>query len=86
MPYAELLTRSCFSLLDGASQPAELIEAAAKAGVEHLGLADRDGVYGLVQAHVAAKEHGIHLLAGATVTVIGQPAVVLYPENFAATE
>lgn len=83
MPYAELLTRSCFSLLDGASQPAELIEAAAAQGVAHLGLADRDGVYGLVQAHVAAKEHGVHLLAGATITVIGQPAVVLYAENLA---
>jgi error-prone DNA polymerase len=83
MPYAELLTRSCYSLLDGASQPAELIETAAKQGIAHVGLADRDGVYGVVQAHKAAKEHGVHLLCGATVTVIDRPAVVLYAENLA---
>lgn len=81
MPYAELISRSCFSLLDGASQPAELVEAAAAAGATHFGLADRDAVYGVVQAHKAAQEHGVHLLCGATVTVIGRPAVVLYAEN-----
>lgn len=77
VPYAELLSRSCYSLLDGASQPQELCEAAVRAGVSHLGLADRDGVYGLVQAHKAAEEHGIHLVCGATVTVVDRPAVVL---------
>jgi len=83
MPYAELLSRSCYSLLDGASQPAELVEAAAAQGVSHLGVADRDGVYGLVQAHRAATEHGVHLLCGATLTVIGRPAVALYAQNLA---
>ncbi|MCA9568980.1 MAG: error-prone DNA polymerase [Myxococcales bacterium] len=81
MPYAEPVSRSCFSLLDGASQPAELVEAAAAAGVAHLGLADRDAVYGLVQAHKAARDHDVHLLCGATVTVIGRPAVVLHAED-----
>jgi error-prone DNA polymerase len=83
MAYAEPITRSCFSLLDGASQPAELVEAAAAAGATHLGLADRDAVYGLVQAHKAAQEHGVHLLCGATITVIGRPAVVLHAESLA---
>ncbi|MEZ4319468.1 MAG: error-prone DNA polymerase [Myxococcota bacterium] len=81
--YAELMSRSCFSLLDGASQPAELVDAAARQGVAHLGLADRDSVYGVVQAHKAARETGVHLLCGATVTVIGRPAVVLYAETLA---
>ncbi|MCB9677024.1 MAG: error-prone DNA polymerase [Alphaproteobacteria bacterium] len=81
MAYAELVARSCYSLLDGASQPAELVEAAARNGAVHLGLADRDGVYGLVQAHKAAAETGVHLLCGATVTVIGRPAIVLYAET-----
>ncbi|MEZ4235385.1 MAG: DNA polymerase III subunit alpha [Myxococcota bacterium] len=67
--YAELLTRSCFSLLDGASQPNEIVEAAARCGVGHLGLCDRDGVYGLVQAHKAASDHGVHLVCGAHLTV-----------------
>ena len=51
MGYPELLSRTCFSLLDGASQPHELVEAAAEAGVTHLGVVDRDGVYVLVSDH-----------------------------------
>ncbi|MEQ1568926.1 MAG: DNA polymerase III subunit alpha [Myxococcota bacterium] len=69
MAYAELVTRTCYSLLDGASQPNELVAAAAAAGIDHLGVCDRDGVYGLVQADTAARDHGVHLVCGATVTV-----------------
>ncbi len=83
MAYAELLSRSCCSLLEGASHPHELIEAAAQLGIAHLGLADRDGIYGVVQAHKAANEHGVHLVCGATVTVKDHPAVVLLVENAA---
>ncbi len=75
--YAELLARSCFSLLDGASQPDELARAAASAGVAHLGIADRDGVYGVVQAGKAAAELGVHAVLGATLTVQGRAAVAL---------
>jgi error-prone DNA polymerase len=81
MPYAELIARSCFSLLEGASQPHELIDAAREAGAAHLGLVDRDCVYGLVQAHKAASDSGVHLLCGATVTVASRPPVVLLAQN-----
>jgi len=81
MAYAELMSRSCFSLLDGASQPHELVEAAAEGGVGHLALADRDCIYGLVQAQKAASDTGVHLISGATVTVTGRPPVVLLAEN-----
>ena len=81
MSYAELMSRSCFSLLDGGSQPHELVEAAATRGVAHLALADRDCIYGLVQAQKAAAETGVHLISGATVTVSGRPAVVLLAED-----
>ncbi|MEQ1503041.1 MAG: PHP domain-containing protein, partial [Myxococcota bacterium] len=77
MPYAELLARTCYSLLDGASQPHELVDAAAAAGVTHVGVCDRDGVYGLVQAHRSATERGIHLVCGATITVADRAAVAL---------
>jgi len=77
MAYTELLSRSCFSLLDGASQPDELVRAAAACGIAHLGIVDRDSVYGVVQAHRAAIEHGVHLICGATVTVADHPGVVL---------
>ncbi len=81
MPYAELLARSHFSLLEGASAPEELIAAAAEAGVSHLGVVDRDGVYGLVRAHKAAAEVGVTLVCGATLTVRGRPPVVLLAED-----
>ncbi|MBX2796679.1 MAG: DNA polymerase III subunit alpha [Myxococcales bacterium] len=83
MPYAELLSRSCFSLLDGASQPHELVEAAARSGVGHLGVADRDSVYGLVQAHKAASDHGVHLLCGASLTIREQPSAVMLVSEIA---
>ncbi|HSC86739.1 MAG TPA: error-prone DNA polymerase [Polyangiaceae bacterium] len=47
--FVELLARSCFSFLRGASQPEELIEHAAKLGLGGLGLVDLDGLYGMVR-------------------------------------
>jgi error-prone DNA polymerase len=81
MAYAEPIARSCFSLLDGASQPHELIEAAAACGIAHLGLCDRDGVYGLVQAAGPARELGVHLVCGATLTVEDSPSISVLVES-----
>jgi hypothetical protein len=53
------------------------VEAAARAGVSHLGVVDRDGLYGVVRAHGAAKEHGLALRLGATVTIQGHPPISL---------
>jgi error-prone DNA polymerase len=74
---AELTARSCFSLLDGASQPDALVRAAVERGYRHLGLVDRDGVYGAALAHSAARSAGLHLVHGATVTVEDGAAIVL---------
>ena len=65
MGYAELTGRSCFSLLEGASQPEELVLAAARAGCSSFALTDRDAVYGAVQAHKVARSHGVALILGA---------------------
>ena len=81
MPYAELTARSCFSLLEGASQPDELLAAAAEAGCSHFALTDRDAIYGVVQAHKAAREHGVHLLVGAVLTMQDAPAVSVRVES-----
>ena len=69
MSYVPLWCRSNFSFLDGASQPDELVEQAHALGIEALALTDRDGVYGMVRAHVKAKELGVRLIVGAEVTV-----------------
>ena len=76
--YAPLLTHSNYSFLEGASHPEELIEEAHRLGLAHLGLADRDGLYGAVRAHTASAEAGVHLLLGSTVSVDDGTTITLY--------
>ena len=72
--YVPLWCRSNFSFLDGASHPDELVEQAHALGMEALALTDRDGVHGMVRAHVKAKELGVRLIVGAEVTITGADA------------
>ncbi|MGH2571590.1 MAG: PHP domain-containing protein, partial [bacterium] len=69
MSYVPVWVKSNFSFLEGASHPAELVERAHELGLEAVALTDRDGVYGIVQAHVRARELGVKLLIGAEITV-----------------
>ncbi len=71
MTYVPLWCKSNFSFLEGASHPEELIEQAHAFGLRSLALTDRDGVYGMVRAHVRAQELGIHLIVGTEVTIDG---------------
>jgi error-prone DNA polymerase len=72
--YVPLWCKSNYSFLEGASHPAELVERAHHLGLEHLALTDRDGLYGIVRAHVRARELGVRLIFGAQVTVASPPA------------
>jgi error-prone DNA polymerase len=67
--YAPLWCKSNFSFLEGASHPEELVEEAHRLGLRSLAVTDRDGVYGMVRAHVKAKELGLHLVCGVQLTV-----------------
>jgi error-prone DNA polymerase len=68
--HAELLARSNFSFLRGASSPEELVERAVALGYGALGLADLDGVYGLAKAWFRSGQlGGLKLLAGAELTL-----------------
>ena len=69
MSYVPLWCKSNFSFLEGASHPDELVERAHALGVRGLALTDRDGVHGVVRAHVKARELGVPLIVGAEVTV-----------------
>ena len=69
MTYVPLWCRSNFSFLEGASHPDELVHEAARYGIPAIALTDRDGLYGAVRAHKAAKETGVKLILGATLTV-----------------
>jgi error-prone DNA polymerase len=50
-PYIELLSQSCFSFLQGASHPEELVETAIALGYRGLALTDENGFYGIVRAY-----------------------------------
>lgn len=67
--FAELLGRSCFSFLEGASRPVEMVEQSQAVGQSAVGLCDRDGLYGSVRAHVAAKNIDHPVVVGAELTL-----------------
>jgi error-prone DNA polymerase len=62
--YAELGARSNFSLLDGASHPAELVAQAQALGHAGIGICDTNSLAGVVRGHVAAKELGLPFVVG----------------------
>src|SRR5688500_5572902 len=67
--YAELHCHSNFSFLDGASHPEELVEQAARLGLEALALTDHDGMYGVVRFAEAAAELNIGTVFGAELSL-----------------
>ncbi|TPV96904.1 MAG: DNA polymerase III subunit alpha [Myxococcales bacterium FL481] len=79
--YAALWCKSNYSFLEGASHPDELVEQAHSTGIRSLALCDRDGVYGVVRAHVRALELGLHLIVGAQVSVDDGTSIVLLAQS-----
>ena len=69
MPYAELHCHSNFSFLDGASHPEELVEEAARLGLEAIALTDHDGMYGVVRFAEAAAELKVPTVFGAELSL-----------------
>ncbi|HQY64152.1 MAG TPA: error-prone DNA polymerase [Polyangiaceae bacterium] len=61
----ELVARSSFSFLAGASSPEALVRTAAALGYDTLGVCDLHGLYGMVRAHEEAKKLGVRLVVGA---------------------
>ncbi len=74
MAYVPLWVKSNYSFLEGASHPHELVDRAHQLGLPALAITDRDGVYGIVRAHVRARELGLPLVIGAQVTVGDDPS------------
>ncbi|MBN1655373.1 MAG: error-prone DNA polymerase [Deltaproteobacteria bacterium] len=67
--YVPVWVKSNFSFLGGASHPEELVEQAHALGLPAIAITDLDGVYGIVEAHVRARQLGIKLLVGAEISV-----------------
>ncbi|MER7071562.1 PHP domain-containing protein [Terrabacter sp. NPDC000476] len=61
-PVIDLHTHS--SVSDGTQTPAELVAAAAEAGVDVLAITDHDTVAGWPEATAAARRHGVTLVRG----------------------
>jgi error-prone DNA polymerase len=67
--YVELHAASAFSFLEGASQPEELIRAAAEAEMPAMALLDRNGLYGVARFHAAGKARGVRAHIGAEIAM-----------------
>ncbi len=68
-PYTELHSHSHFSLLDGASSPADLVARAEVLGMTALALTDHDAVYGAPAFVRAAQAAGVRPILGAELTL-----------------
>jgi error-prone DNA polymerase len=79
--YVPLWCKSNFSFLEGASHPEELVEECVRLGLPALALSDRDALYGVVRAHVRARELGVHLLVGAQMTLEPDTQLVLLAQD-----
>jgi len=79
--YAELHCRSNFTFLCGASHPEELVERAQTLGYTSLAITDECSLAGVVRAHVAAKECGLHLILGTDITLDCGLRMVLLATN-----
>jgi error-prone DNA polymerase len=69
MSYAELHCHSGFSLLDGASNPEDLIARVAAIGMRAVALTDHDDLGSAVRWAEAGREHGVEAIVGVEVTV-----------------
>jgi error-prone DNA polymerase len=74
-PYAELHLHTCYSLLEGASTPKDLIVRAARHGYDALAITDRNNLYGAMVFARACRDAGIRSIIGVELTVAGDPDV-----------
>ena len=75
-PTFDLQSHSIHS--DGELAPANVVEAAAHAGVELLALSDHDSTEGVAEAQRAAREHGVALVPAVEISVLDPAAQDLH--------
>ncbi|MDP8978883.1 MAG: PHP domain-containing protein, partial [Actinomycetota bacterium] len=63
--FVHLAARTCYSLRDSAIRPRELAEGVAERGMDTVGVADRDGLYGAVRVAQACGRAAVRALYGA---------------------
>src|SRR3954470_22418858 len=81
MQYTELHAHSCYSFLDGASQPDELALRAAELGYEAFALTDHDGLSGSLEFAHAARAAGVRPITGCELTLADGSHLTLLVES-----
>jgi error-prone DNA polymerase len=81
MSYCELHASSAFSFLRGGSFPEQLAEVAAELEMPAMALLDRNGIYGAQRFSVAAREHGVHPIVGAELSMEDGSILPVLVEN-----
>ena len=79
--FAEVGARTNFTLLDGASHPAEMVATAALLGHAGIGVCDTNSLAGVVRAHVAAKELGIRFIVGTRLVLDDGVSYLAWPTD-----
>ncbi|UKZ02885.1 error-prone DNA polymerase (plasmid) [Streptomyces viridifaciens] len=67
--WAELHVHTTYSFLDGASDPAALVDEAARLGIETLAVTDHDGLYAAAVFAAEARRTGLRTVFGAELTL-----------------
>ena len=81
MTHAELHAHSCYSFLDGASQPEEMAERAAELGYEAFALTDHDSLCGSLEFAQAARDAGLRPITGCELTLADGSHLTLLAED-----
>ena len=79
--FAEVGARTNFTLLDGASHPAEMVATAAVLGHAGIGVCDTNSLAGVVRAHVAAKDVGIRFIVGTRLVLDDGASYLAWPTD-----
>ena len=74
MSFTHLAAKSCYSLRDGVMRPRELVVATAQRGMDAVGVADRNGLYGVVRLAQACEAVGVRLVVGADMALAADPS------------
>lgn len=93
--YVELLARTNFSFLQGASHPEEMTEQAVRLNYDGISICDLNGFYGVVRGYQTAKAPSLftasveakadfHYLFGSELTLTDGTAIAFIPTSFEA--